>query len=246
MNFVLEFSDKMEKYQPDFEITGLLTRDDRVYPFGTDTKVLSTIFEMTVRPFIYEIAKDHDLFVYEPVQQNFYPDFTLMSNDEDERKVAVDVKSTYRNFRRDGSWTAAFTLGSYTSFLRNETKNIAFPYSQYSRHYIIGFIYSRSIREREIKAYALEDRKEVSCPFYNVEFFVQEKYRISGEHAGSGNTTNVGSISGSSIEEFASGNGPFTGHGENVFEDYWRNYGRDSGTRAYNNLTEYFRWREDK
>ena len=33
MNFVLEFSDKMKKYQPDFEITGLLTRDDRIYPF---------------------------------------------------------------------------------------------------------------------------------------------------------------------------------------------------------------------
>lgn len=106
MNFVQEFLDKMEEYQPDFEIAGLLTRDGRIYPFGTDTKVLSTVFEMTVRPFILEIAQAHNLHVYEPEQQNFYPDFTLMRDEEDTEKIAIDIKSTYRNFRKDRSWTA--------------------------------------------------------------------------------------------------------------------------------------------
>lgn len=216
----------MEKYRPNFEIAGLLTRDDRIYPLGTDTKVLSTIFEITVRPFVLEIAQEHGLLVHEPVQQNFYPDFTLMKNEEDVSKVAVDVKSTYRNFRKGGSWTAKFTLGSYTSFLRNETKNIAFSYSQYAEHYIIGFIYSRTELGQEARTYTFENRQEVPCPFFDVEFFVQEKHRIASEHPGSGNTANIGSITGSSIEDFEAGNGPFAASGERAFENYWRNYGK--------------------
>lgn len=244
MNLISEFHRKMAEHQLDFDIAGLLARDGRIYPFGTDTKVLSTIFEMTVRPFILEIAQGHNLCIYEPPQQNFYPDFTLMSGEEDTSKIAIDVKSTYRNFRTDHSWTAAFTLGSYTSFLRNETKNIAFPYSQYEKHYIIGFIYSRTTLDKEAKTYTLEDVKEVPCPFYDVEFFVQEKHRISGEHPGSGNTTNIGSIRGSSIKEFSEGNGPFAELDEEVFVDYWRNYGKSSGERAYSNLSEYLQWKE--
>lgn len=245
MNLISEFHRKMTKYQPDFDIAGLLARDGRIYPFGTDTKVLSTIFEMTVRPFILEIAQDNNLLVFEPVQQNFYPDFTLMSGKEDTSKIAIDVKSTYRDFRVDNSWRASFTLGGYTSFLRNETKNIAFPYSQYEKHYIIGFIYSRMTLQKEAKTYTIEDLSEIPCPFYDVEYFVQEKYLISGEHPGSGNTTNIGSIRGSSIEEFAEGKGPFAKHEESVFEDYWRNYGKSANERPYSNLAEYWQWKEN-
>lgn len=79
-----------------------------------------------------------------------------------------------------------------------------------------------------------------------MEFFVQEKYRISGERAGSGNTANIGSVSRASVEEFAVGNGPFAELGEGVFEEYWRNYGRTKETRSYNSLAEYHRWKEEK
>jgi len=243
MDFIKEFYAKMKKYKPSFEIKGLLTSNDKIFPLGTDTKVLSKVFELAVRPIIFEIANEHGLIVYQPKQQNFYPDFTLMRDENDKEKIAVDVKSTYRNFREDGTWTASFTLGSYTFFLRNETKNIAFPYSQYVKHYIIGFIYTRIDYEGE-HIYELKDRHKIQCPFKDVEYFAQEKYRIAGERPGSGNTTNIGSITGSSIGDFASGNGPFAEAGQEVFLDYWRNYGTTSSTRKYSNLREYYKWKE--
>jgi len=155
-----------------------------------------------------------------------------MADRDDPAKVAVDVKSTYRNFGRGGKWSASFTLGSYTSFLINETKNIAFPYSQYAKHYIIGFIYTRVIAapvtdgvEKPERIFTFDKRGEISCPIKDVACFVQEKYRIASKRAGSGNTTNIGSITGASVEDFAEGNGPFAAEGDEVFLDYWRNYG---------------------
>ena len=213
-----------------------------MYSLGTDTKVLSTVFELMVRPLLLELASDNGYAVREPPYQNYYPDFTLMRDESDNQKSAVDVKTTYRRFVADGTWRAGFTLGSYTSFMRSNTKNILFPYEEYDRHYIIGFIYTR-LEADGPNIFALEDREKAGRPFGNVEWFVQEKYRIAGERAGSGNTTNIGSIVASTNQEFAAGNGPFAQAGEDVFLDYWRNYGRTAATRPYNNLSEYYEWK---
>ncbi len=241
-NFPTAFKEKMLAEAPSFDVIGLLSADGNVYPIGTDTKVLSTVFELLARPLLCAVASESSLVVREPAHQNYYPDFTLMRNESDRRKIAVDVKTTYRRFNTGGQWRASFTLGSYTSFLRNGTKNIVFPYGDYFKHYIIGFIYTRS--EREMKdAFALGQLERASGPYKDVEWFVQEKFRIAGERAGSGNTTNVGSIVASSIEEFAAGNGPFAQPGEGVFLDYWRNYGTTAATRAYRSLSEYYAWK---
>jgi hypothetical protein len=243
IDFADAFTEKMREKEPSYEIRGLLASDDRVYPLGTDTKVLSTIFELLVRPLVYEIARENGLLVREPDQQNYYPDFTLMQDESDNEKIAIDVKSTYRDISRRGTWRAGFTLGSYTSFLRNNTKNILFPYDQYTKDFIIGFIYTRTLIGEE-HFFSLSDREQITCPYVDVEWFIQEKYRISGERAGSGNTTNIGSIIASSVEDFAAGNGPFADAGEEVFLDYWRNYGRTAATREYSNLSEYYAWKE--
>ena len=241
-NFLTAFREKMLAEAPSFEVVGILSGDDTVYSLGTDTKVLSTVFELMVRPLVFEVARDNGFIVREPVQQNYYPDFTLMRNEFDNQRIAVDVKTTYRRFSKTSvGWTAGFTLGSYTSFMRNNTKNILFPYNEYAKHYILGFIYTRQeLGGKNILA--LEERERAVHPFSEVEWFVQEKRRISGEGAGSGNTANIGSIVASSSEEFAAGNGPFAQVGEGVFLDYWRNYGRTAATRAYSNLSEYYDW----
>ena len=152
------------------------------------------------------------------------------------------MKTTYRRFTSGGQWRASFTLGSYTSFLRNGTKNIVFPYSDYARHYVIGFVYTRR-QEVSQDVFTLGELEDATCPYTDVEWFVQEKHRIAGERPGSGNTTNIGSIVASSVEEFAAGNGPFARPGEDVFLDYWRNYGPTAATRAYKNVAEYYSWK---
>jgi len=221
IDFILEFNKKIRSHALTFDVRGIVTRDGNIYQLGSDTKVLSSVFELIVRPLIIEIAKDHGLVVCEPPVQNSYPDFTLISSAADFNKVAVDVKTTYRHFRRDTTWTAAFTLGGYTSFLRRETKNIVFPYSQYAKHYVIGFIYSRSLAndvatDAELAVTDIDQRiftvaqlASIPSPIQDIEFFVQEKHRIAADHPGSGNTTNIASITTSSAADFALGNGHF-------------------------------------
>jgi len=235
---------RLQKSQPTFEIVGLLTREDDIYPLGTDTKVLGTVFELLIRPYIYDVAKELGLMVKEPDRQNYYPDFTLMVDESDPAKTAVDVKTTYRDFRSDGTWRAKFTLGGFASFLRGTgDKNIVYPYSQYGQHLIVGFIYTRNDSSTSV-AQSLADRDKVTSPFKDVEVFVQEKYRIAGEKPGSGNTENIGSIEGSSLDDFVLGKGPFAELGEETFLDYWRNYPRYRTSKAYNDLASYFKWKK--
>lgn len=240
----LDFGQEFRKHARhlDFQVLGFLTAGDLVYPIGTDTKVLSTAFELIVRPILIEIAIEHDIILFEPSAQNHYPDFTLMESPEDPRKLAIDVKTTYRRFRKNGeAWSASFTLGGYTSFIRSDTKNIAFPFPTYNKHFIIGFIYSRNT-ESNLTPVRNENRRLLSSPVSDVEWFVQEKYRISSERAGSGNTTNIGSIVGSSLAEFSEGNGPFSLYEESVFVEYWRNYSPRAEDRKYTDIAGYFDW----
>ncbi|HEX8677946.1 MAG TPA: type II restriction endonuclease, partial [Segetibacter sp.] len=87
VNFKEEFEKKLAKHSLTYKIQGVLADDNRIYPLGTDTKVLSSIFELVSRPLVYEIAKEHGLTVREPRAQNIYPDFTLMSGEQDTRKI---------------------------------------------------------------------------------------------------------------------------------------------------------------
>jgi len=165
-----------------------------------------------------------------------------MVNEHDVRKIAVDVKTTYR----EGNRKVSFTLGGYNSFIREKTKakNIEFPYDQYAEDWIVGFIYKRKPPE-EIPShiYDLKDLSKIPIPFEDVQVFVQEKWRIAGQSVGSGNTTNIGSISGT-IEDFRNGRGSFSS--EEEFLDYWRNYGRTAAqrTQSYSNLEGYRAWKK--
>jgi hypothetical protein len=56
------------------------------------------------------------------------------------------------------------------------------------------------------------------------QFFACEKWELAHDGQGSGNTANIGSIS--NIEDILSGNGTFARLGEDVFDEYWTNYGK--------------------
>jgi len=77
---------------------------------------------------------------------------------------------------------------------------------------------------------------------------VQEKYRIATDRPGSGNTKNIGSVTG--IEELVLGKGPFADLGEDIFRDYWRFYLTTDMARMaelpnppYHNLETYLKYR---
>lgn len=238
-NFRDEFIRKMADHRLTFEIRGLLTANDEIYALGSDTKVLSTVFELFCRPLVEEIAREHGLHV-QTARQTVYPDFTILSGPEDTSKVAVDIKTTYR--RKSGKFS--FTIGSYTSFLRNDTKNILYPYSSYSEHWIVGFVYTRVVAPQNGK-YPLGQRSKIASPYRDVAWFVQEKYKIAGLVPGSGNTTNIASISTDDIADFRQGTGPFALKGERYFREYWANFGASRGRKFYRTIDEFEAWKRE-
>lgn len=220
-----------------YSVCGIIDRRGRIYPLGSDTKVISTLFENIARQAVASYASHSGLTLFEADKQNYYPDFSLATGLDDPRKIAIDVKTTYRTATGD---RFSFTLGSYTSFLRNDRKNIVFPYSEYAEHWIVGFVYNRTAvpAAASNRIYSTDNLADIPTPFADVEVFVQEKWRIAGDRAGSGNTTNIGSISGT-MTDFRQGNGVF--QSESEFLAYWRSYGRTANERAqlYRNISEF-------
>ncbi|CAM3512534.1 Type II restriction enzyme EcoRV [Bordetella sputigena] len=241
-DFKAVFERKLLSTVQRYAISGVVSQDGVVYPLGSDTKVLSTIFELYTRPLMIETAAELGLDLVEPSVQNHYPDFTLCAGAACRRKIAVDVKTTYINHPGQ---SFNFTLGGYTSFIRpgNERKNIVFPFSDYVEHWVVGYVYERVAEKKAAQHayYTLDQLPDIPLPYRNVRVFVQEKWRIASYRAGSGNTTNIGSITGR-IEDFRNGNGPF--RSEQEFLDYWRNYGRKAADRErFKDIETYRRWR---
>ncbi len=221
-----------------YGVCGIIDRRGRTYPLGSDTKVLSTLFENIARQAVASYANRQGLTLFDADKQNYYPDFTLAANRYDENKIAIDVKTTYKIAIAD---RFSFTLGSYTSFLRGDgTKNIMFPYHEYAEHWIIGFAYRRVEVDPAAanRVYTPAIRDAIPVPFTDVEVFMQENWRIAGDKAGSGNTTNIGSISGM-LADFQQGDG--VSQSESEFLAYWRGYGRTANERArlYRNAVEF-------
>lgn len=241
-DFKTAFAQKIQTRVQSAEICGMVAQDGTVYPLGSDTKVLSTIFELFTRPLMIEIANENGLILVEPSAQNHYPDFTLYHPNNPGEKIAIDVKTTYitRPHERFG-----FTLGGYTSFIRpgNERKNIVFPFTDYCEHIVIGYVYERAAAKQAAvhATYTINQLNAVPMAYHSTRLFVQDKWKIASASAGSGNTTNIGSIYGT-LEDFAAGCGPFENEAE--FLDYWRNYGTTAATRTnYSNLAQYRLWR---
>lgn len=63
---------------------------------------------------------------------------------------------------------------------------------------------------------------EVTSVIKDLVFFAEEKWKISSDKGGSGNTANIGSIN--FIEDLLKGNGVFANLGEKIFDEYWINH----------------------
>lgn len=201
-----------------WEVQGFLDSNSFVHPIDSDTKVISTVFERMVAPAIRSIARDFGYKV-ELANQTTYPDFTLTNNDTGHR-IALDIKTTYTRARM------VFTLGGYASFLRNGTKNILHPYSSYSAHWVLGFIYEQLGHFTDYDLESLPKPGEITCPYKVKSVFVREKHEICGLRAGSGNTKNIGSFIGTDPMDFLSVVGPFGSfsRAKEACDFYWANY----------------------
>ena len=246
-DLVTEFTKKVEQNNTDWVAKGFAFRDKTLYPIGLDTKLLGRIFEILAEPILQEIADDNNYILETPDKQNYYPDFIMTPAGRSADRLAIDIKSTYRKHRKDGSVSPfKFTLGSYGSFLRNGTKNIQYSYDQYARHFVIGFVYDRNKDADSFhQVFPLDRIDDVPEPYSNVEYFIQEKYKIAGFGTGSGNTENIGTIPAPTIRPFVEGSGPFSTMGNDAFELYWKHYPKyTEHNKIYTDFDGFRQWLE--
>lgn len=169
-----------------------------------------------------------------------------MNKENEEVKFAVDIKTTFRRNNK----TVGFTLGSHGGYFkeRDKDKNIQFPYNQYTGHYCLGVIYTRTdvsedLSETEIfqveelqeeyetpnkqvgerQVTTVKNLKSITSVIKDFDFFAAEKWKIASDKQGSGNTANIGSVV--DIQDLKNENGIFSQLGEEWFDEYWINHG---------------------
>lgn len=240
------FESAVSTDEKEWIIKGFIDVYKNVYTISLDTKIISKVMELLLFPLMQKFAEENNLELELSPEQNFYPDLTFVDK-KDGRLFAVDIKTTYRigDDKING-----MTLGAFTGYFRKResTKNIAYPYSRYSGHFVLGVIYSQSennIDERKI--YSAADLDEIPSVIHDFKFFAQPKYKIAASRPGSGNTKNIGSIT--DLEKILNGKGPFSELGEEVFDDYWEFYltsdmaSHLETSRPYTNLKEYVEYK---
>jgi hypothetical protein len=245
-----KFADKLEKYvstdNGDWSVKGFIDVYKNIYTISSDTKIVSKILEIHIFPQILQFAESNGYKLILAEKQNWYPDLTFVHKKNEQVKFALDIKTTFRRNHK----TAGFTLGSHGGYFkeRHKDKNIQFPYNQYTGHYCLGVIYTRTdanedlseteiyqvqelqeeyespdkkVGEREVTT--VKNLKSITSVIKDFDFFAAEKWKIASDKQGSGNTANIGSIV--DIADLKNENGVFSQLGEEWFDEYWINHG---------------------
>jgi len=225
-----DFSKELTEYVSDkvggWKVKGFIDIEKSVYTISSDTKIISKILEIQLFPKFQEFADQNGYEIVLAEMQNWYPDLSFVNKKNPKIKFAVDIKTTYRLDDYDG-FCNGFTLGSHGEYFRKRTstKNIQFPYAEYTSHICLGILYTRalSIDIDETKILQLNELDKITSVIKNLVFFAEEKWKISSDKGGSGNTANIGSIQ--YIDDILKGNDVFKNLGEKVFDEYWINQG---------------------
>lgn len=257
----------------EWSVKGFIDIYKNVYTISADTKIVSKILEIHIFPQILQFAEDIGYNLILTEHQNYYPDLTFIHKINEDIKFAVDLKTTYRK----PNGLSNFTLGSHGSYFkeRDKRKNIQFPYNQYSGHFCLGVIYTRTdqtdelLSETEIyqvtdlqtefdssnkkfgqrEVTNIENLKSITSVIRDFEFFAAEKWKIASDKEGSGNTANIGSTL--SLIDLRNENGVFSQLGEEWFDEYWINFGtatmvKNGNTIKIKNLKDFLEFKGRK
>lgn len=233
----------------EWNIRGFIDIFKNVYTISNDTKIVSKVLELHLFPYFLTFAESINYNIELATHQNWYPDLTFISKENENIKFAVDLKTTYRD-NEYPDFCNGFTLGSHGEYFvdRASHKNIQYPYDDYSGHFCLGIIYTRSNidKNEETHIYSIDEIDSMPAVIHNFIFFAEEKWKIASDKGGSGNTANIGSIQ--KIDDILIGNGVFSKASEELFDDYWANYGKieimNSGKRKkLSSFSEYLNYR---
>lgn len=233
----------------EWTIKGFIDVFKNVYTISPDTKIVSKVLELHLFPHFLMFAEEIGYSLELATYQNWYPDLTFVSKGDPTIKFAVDLKTTYRDEQHPG-FCNGFTLGSHGEYFieRTSKKNIQYPYDEYSGHFCLGIIYTRSKLDKneETHVYSVDELERIPSVIHDFLFFAEEKWKIASDKGGSGNTANIGSIR--KIEDILNGNGVFAKAGEALFDDYWVNFGKievltETKRKKLSSFSEYLKYR---
>ena len=256
LNKLQNFSKELTKYVSDkvdnWKVKGFIDIEENIYTISSDTKIISKILEIQPFPKLQKFADQNGYYIVLAEKQNWYPDLSFVNKENPKIKFAVDIKTTYRLDDND-AFCNGFTLGSHGEYFRKRTstKNIQFPYAEYNSHICLGILYTRalSIDIDETKILKLNELDKITSVINNLVFFAEEKWKISSDRGGSGNTANIGSIQ--YINDILNGNGVFKNLGQKIFDEYWVNQGvlkvpdpkKDGEFKKLTKLTEFLQFK---
>lgn len=98
----------------------------------------------------------------------------------------------------------------------------------------------------ERQKFRVEQLAQIRSVVRDIDFFVQEKWKLAIDRPGSGNTKNIGSVV--DLDKLINGRGAFADipEGHKVFDDFWMNYltkdmlaAKGLTVQPYKNLKEY-------
>ncbi|MCL2087120.1 MAG: EcoRV family type II restriction endonuclease [Oscillospiraceae bacterium] len=231
-------------------VKGFIDAFKNVYAIPSDTIFISKILELTVFPFLLDFAHRIGYTIESAAHQNLYPDFTFVNNENSEIKFAVDLKTSPISEKRN-TRCAGFMLGLHGEYYtdRDSNKNIQYPYNKYVAHFCLGIIYSSITLPAEIgaKKYSIEDFAKIPSVINRFIFFAVEKWRIASDKCSTKNCYYIASIK--KIKDIIAGNGAFAKAGEEIFDDYWANYGKiqveteDGRQRPMDTIDKYIKYK---
>ena len=142
--FAATLGDYISK-EDEWTIRGFIDIFKNIYTISSDTKIISKILELHLFPHFLTFAENIGYDIELATHQNWYPDLSFISKKDRKIKFAVDLKTTYRDEKYPG-FCNGFTLGSHGEYFidRTSLKNIQYPYGEYSGHFCLGIIYSRT------------------------------------------------------------------------------------------------------
>ena len=157
------FAKKLQQYVSTetgkWSVKGFIDVYKNIYTISYDTKIVSKILDIHIFPQIVQFTEQIGYNIILAAQQNYYPDLTFVSKEDERIKFAVDLKTTYR--KKNG--ILSFTLGSHGTYFkeRDKQKNIQFPYNCYLGDYCLGIIYTRAdIDVSETEIYNIQELQE--------------------------------------------------------------------------------------
>lgn len=233
----------------EWTMKGFIDVYQRIYPIANDAKIVSKALETHLFPQFVCFARNNGFKIEFAKFQNWYPDLSFILEQDPRIKFAVDLKTTYR-YNTNPDFCKGFTLGSHGEYFVNRTslKNIQYPYDDYSGHFCLGIIYTRSNTNRDEgnHVYRIDDLTTIPSIVKDFVFFAEEKWKIASDKGGSGNTANIGSVK--KIDDLINGNGVFAKAGEELFDDYWINYGKieilvDGKRKKLSSFGDYLKYR---